>query len=70
MIGVIGGSGLYEMDGLEQIEEMSLDTPFGKPSDVYITGVLNGVKMVFLPAMAGGTVCFRQRSTTGPIFMV
>lgn len=54
MIGVIGGSGLYEMEGLEQIEEVSLDTPFGKPSDAYTTGTLNGVRMVFLPRHGRG----------------
>ncbi|ACD97308.1 S-methyl-5'-thioadenosine phosphorylase [Trichlorobacter lovleyi] len=54
MIGVIGGSGLYEMEGLQQIEEITLDTPFGQPSDAYITGVLNGVKMVFLPRHGRG----------------
>jgi 5'-methylthioadenosine phosphorylase len=54
MIGVIGGSGLYEMEGLEQIQEVCLDTPFGKPSDAYITGILNGVKMVFLPRHGRG----------------
>jgi 5'-methylthioadenosine phosphorylase len=54
MIGVIGGSGLYEMEGLEQIKEEFLDTPFGKPSDAYITGTLNGVKMVFLPRHGRG----------------
>lgn len=54
MIGVIGGSGLYEMEGLEQIKEVFLDTPFGKPSDAYITGTLNGVKMAFLPRHGRG----------------
>ncbi|MCK6545504.1 S-methyl-5'-thioadenosine phosphorylase [Myxococcota bacterium] len=48
-IGVIGGSGLYEMEGLEQIERVKVSTPFGDPSDAYITGVLHGQKMVFLP---------------------
>lgn len=54
MIGVIGGSGLYEMEGLQQIEEIALDTPFGQPSDAFITGVLNGVRMVFLPRHGRG----------------
>lgn len=54
MIGVIGGSGLYEMEGLEQVEEVVLETPFGAPSDAYITGVLNGVKMAFLPRHGRG----------------
>ena len=53
-IGVIGGSGLYEIDGLTDIEEVRLDTPFGEPSDAYITGMLEGVKMVFLPRHGRG----------------
>ena len=47
-IGVIGGSGLYKMDALENIEEISLETPFGSPSDNFITGTLAGTKVVFL----------------------
>ncbi|MDK9716358.1 MAG: S-methyl-5'-thioadenosine phosphorylase [Trichlorobacter sp.] len=54
MIGVIGGSGLYEMEGLEQVEEVTVETPFGSPSDAYITGVLNGVRMAFLPRHGRG----------------
>ena len=53
-IGVIGGSGLYEIEGLTDIEEVRLDTPFGEPSDAYITGMLEGVKMVFLPRHGRG----------------
>ncbi|MCK4507740.1 MAG: S-methyl-5'-thioadenosine phosphorylase [Desulfuromonadales bacterium] len=53
-IGVIGGSGLYEIEGLTEIEEVRLDTPFGDPSDAYITGKLEGVKMVFLPRHGRG----------------
>jgi 5'-methylthioadenosine phosphorylase len=53
-IGVIGGSGLYDMEGLEQVERIRLETPFGDPSDEYVTGVLNGVKMVFLPRHGRG----------------
>lgn len=53
-IGVIGGSGLYEIEGLTDIEEVRLDTPFGEPSDLYITGLLEGVKMVFLPRHGRG----------------
>ena len=48
-IGIIGGSGLYQMDGLERIGETRLDTPFGDPSDVYITGILHEREVVFLP---------------------
>ena len=54
VIGVIGGSGLYEMEGLEQVERTRIETPFGDPSDEYITGILNGVKMVFLPRHGRG----------------
>lgn len=48
-IGIIGGSGLYKMEALENIEEIAMETPFGKPSDKLITGRLDGVKVVFLP---------------------
>ena len=54
MLGVIGGSGLYEMEGLTGVESVSLDTPFGKPSDCYITGMLDGVKVAFLPRHGRG----------------
>jgi 5'-methylthioadenosine phosphorylase len=47
-IGIIGGSGLYQMDGLSQIEEIEIETPFGKPSDSYRTGTLEGKRVVFL----------------------
>jgi 5'-methylthioadenosine phosphorylase len=53
-IGVIGGSGLYEIEGLTDVREVRLDTPFGEPSDVFITGTLEGVKMVFLPRHGRG----------------
>ena len=53
-IGVIGGSGLYEMEGLEDIRRVRVETPFGDPSDEYVTGVLNGVSMVFLPRHGRG----------------
>ncbi len=53
-IGVIGGSGLYEIEGLTDIDEVRLETPFGDPSDAYITGKLEGVKMVFLPRHGRG----------------
>ena len=41
-IGIIGGSGLYQMAGLTNIEEMDVDTPFGKASDAYRIGTLEG----------------------------
>ncbi|MCB1198948.1 MAG: MTAP family purine nucleoside phosphorylase, partial [Deltaproteobacteria bacterium] len=49
VLGVIGGSGLYDIEGLEGIEKHKVDTPFGDPSGEYITGNLNGTKLVFLP---------------------
>ena len=48
MIGVIGGSGLYEMEGLRVVEERNLDTPFGEPSDPFVIGDLDGVPVAFL----------------------
>jgi len=54
VIGVIGGSGLYEMEGLTDIKQVTVDTPFGKPSDEYVTGMLDGVPMVFLPRHGKG----------------
>ena len=54
IVGVIGGSGLYDIDGLTDVKEVALSTPFGEPSDAFITGVLDGVKMVFLPRHGRG----------------
>lgn len=54
IIGVIGGSGLYEMEGLTDLRSVAVETPFGAPSDEFITGVLDGVKMVFLPRHGKG----------------
>ncbi len=54
VVGIIGGSGLYEMEGLEDIEERCLETPFGDPSDAYIIGRLGDTKMVFLPRHGRG----------------
>lgn len=47
-IGIIGGSGLYKMDGLEEIEEVRIETPFGSPSDALILGTLEGMRVAFL----------------------
>jgi 5'-methylthioadenosine phosphorylase len=54
VIGVIGGSGLYEIEGLTDIEQVKVETPFGDPSGLYITGTLDGVKLVFLPRHGRG----------------
>jgi 5'-methylthioadenosine phosphorylase len=47
-IGIIGGSGLYSMKGLTDIQEVQLETPFGAPSDPYVLGTLAGRKVAFL----------------------
>jgi len=54
VLGVIGGSGLYAMEGLEDVREVALTTPFGEPSDAYVTGSLGGTKLVFLPRHGRG----------------
>lgn len=47
-IGIIGGSGLYKMEALKDVEEVQIDTPFGTPSDALIIGTLEGVRVAFL----------------------
>ena len=49
MIGVIGGSGVYDIDGLEGASWVKVKTPWGKPSDEVLLGRLNGTAMAFLP---------------------
>ena len=56
MIGVIGGSGIYEIDGLENASWQTVETPWGAPSDALLTGRLNGVKMAFLPRHGRGHI--------------
>src|ERR687894_1254174 len=53
-IGIIGGSGLYQMPELKDVEELKVDTPFGAPSDAFITGTLEGVRVAFLPRHGRG----------------
>ena len=53
-LGVIGGSGLYQMSGIERGEWMKVSTPFGDPSDDYFVGETSGVKVVFLPRHGRG----------------
>jgi 5'-methylthioadenosine phosphorylase len=53
-IGVIGGSGLYQMEGLKVREERRIETPFGDPSDVYVIGELDGQPVAFLPRHGRG----------------
>ena len=53
-IGVIGGSGLYDIEGMGEIEEVDINTPFGKPSDTIVVGKLEGVGVAFLPRHGRG----------------
>jgi len=47
-IGIIGGSGLYEMEGLRVVEETEIPTPFGSPSDPFVVGEVDGIRVAFL----------------------
>jgi len=53
-VGVIGGSGLYEMEGLTVAEERRIDTPFGEPSDPFVIGDVDGVRVAFLARHGAG----------------
>ena len=57
-IGVIGGSGLYDIEGMTNIEHVEMDTPFGKPSDAFIKGTLHekhgDIELIFLPRHGKG----------------
>jgi 5'-methylthioadenosine phosphorylase len=56
MIGVIGGSGVYQIDGLEGASWVKVKTPWGKPSDEVLVGRLDGIAMAFLPRHGRGHV--------------
>src|SRR3954469_5177975 len=53
-IGIIGGSGLYQMPELANVREVPVETPFGSPSDAFIVGTLEGVRVAFLPRHGRG----------------
>ena len=53
-IGIIGGSGLYQMPELQNLRELTIETPFGSPSDAFIIGELEGVTVAFLPRHGRG----------------
>jgi 5'-methylthioadenosine phosphorylase len=53
-IGIIGGSGLYQMEGFADVEELSIETPFGSPSDHIVVGSLDGRRVAFLPRHGRG----------------
>jgi 5'-methylthioadenosine phosphorylase len=53
-VGIIGGSGLYDIEGLAEVEELLVETPFGSPSDLLRVGLLEGKRVVFLARHARG----------------
>jgi 5'-methylthioadenosine phosphorylase len=53
-LGIIGGSGVYDLEGLEQVKRKELKTPFGSPSDAFVTGRLGGHEIFFLPRHGKG----------------
>jgi 5'-methylthioadenosine phosphorylase len=53
-LGIIGGSGLYELDELIDVEEMEMTTPFGAPSDTIVAGTVGGTRLLFLPRHGRG----------------
>ena len=56
ILGIIGGSGIYDMDGLQDPSWVTVDSPWGAPSDAVLTGQMGGVKMAFLPRHGRGHV--------------
>lgn len=54
LLGIIGGSGVYDMEGLSSITEERISTPFGEPSDVITVGTLSGMRIAFLPRHGRG----------------
>lgn len=63
----IGGTGLYDLDGMEKLDEYYPTTPWGKPSDKILLGRYGGKEVAFLPVMVGGILSPPQRSQTLPI---
>ena len=55
-LGIIGGSGLYQMDGIENRVEVRLETPYGPPSDAIVCGTINGTRCAFIPRHGRGHV--------------
>ncbi|MDI6760829.1 MAG: S-methyl-5'-thioadenosine phosphorylase [Candidatus Brocadiaceae bacterium] len=53
-IGIIGGSGLYDIEGIKDVQKVEVDTPFGRPSDAFTIGKLAGREVVFLPRHGAG----------------
>ena len=54
ILGILGGSGIYDIDGVDDAKWVSVSTPYGKPSDKIFTGTLNGIEVAFLPRHGRG----------------
>ena len=67
VLGIIGGSGLYELPGLENRRQAPMATPWGEPSGDLSYGEIGGLPIVFLPRHGGDTSGRRPPSTTAPI---
>ncbi len=67
VLGVIGGSGVYDLPGLEDVREERVASPWGEPSDVLRIGRIGGTEVVFLPATGAGIGSRPRTSTTAPI---
>lgn len=68
-IGIIGGSGLYQMEALSDVQEMTVETPFGAPSDALIVGNLEGVPVAFLARHGRGHTLMPSELNFAPISM-
>jgi 5'-methylthioadenosine phosphorylase len=69
LVGIIGGSGLYNMEALQDANEHHIDTPFGKPSDVVVTGNIDGVGVAFIARHGRGHRLIPQKCLIAPTFM-
>jgi 5'-methylthioadenosine phosphorylase len=68
-VGIIGGSGLYNIEGLEKKDSVAIGTPFGPTSDKFLLGSLGGVEVVFLPRHGHGhTICPSKINSRANIF--
>ena len=68
-IGIIGGSGLYQIEELRDTNELNIDTPFGPPSDALVSGKLADARSTSCRDMAAVTGFCRTKSITGPTSM-
>ena len=68
MIGIIGGSGLYNIEGIKDVKTVSIDTPFGKPSDSYTVGSLKAAGSLSCPDTAKVIRSYLQNLISEPIF--